>query len=331
MDAPTPLALEIRDLTTEFRVGGHWFPAVRGVSLDLRGNETLAVVGESGSGKSVMALSLLRLLPQVGSRVAGGKIRFDGRDLLSISEAEMEDVRGNAIAMIFQEPMTALNPTMTVGEQVVEALLVHRRVSRAEAEAEALRLLEEVRIPSAAIRMREYPHQFSGGMRQRVMIAMALACQPRVLLADEPTTALDVTIQSQVLALLRELKEARGMAVLFITHNLGVVAQIADRVAVMHAGEVVELAPVDELFARPLHPYTAALLKAMPRVDRDSDDLEPITGQVPSIASMPSGCAFAARCAFQRPECLGDRPALVAVDALGKHLVRCPVRGPRYA
>jgi peptide/nickel transport system ATP-binding protein len=322
------IVLDIRDLTTEFQVGGRWHAAVRGLSLALRRNETLAVVGESGSGKSVAALSLLRLLPQAGSRIGSGEIRFGGRDLARLSEEEMAEIRGNAIAMIFQEPMTALNPTMTVGQQIAEAVLTHRRVSRAEAAAEAIRLLEEVRIPSAVSRVHDYPHQFSGGMRQRVMIAMALACKPSVLLADEPTTALDVTIQAQVLALLSELKTAHGLAVLFITHNLGVVAQIADRVAVMHAGEVVELAPVGELFARPLHPYTAALLRAMPRVDFDSEDLQPIPGQVPSIAAVPPGCAFAPRCSFRQPGCVQERPPLVAIDAGHEHFVRCPVRAP---
>ena len=328
MSAPDDIALDIRDLTTEFLVGGRWHAAVRGLSLALRRNETLAVVGESGSGKSVAALSLLRLLPQAGARIGGGEIRFAGRNLVALSEDEMAEIRGNAIAMIFQEPMTALNPTMTVGAQIAEAVLIHRRVSRAEAAAEVLRLLEEVRIPSAASRIHDYPHQFSGGMRQRVMIAMALACKPSVLLADEPTTALDVTIQAQVLALLSELKTAHGLAVLFITHNLGVGAQIADRVAVMHAGEIVELAPVGELFARPVHPYTAALLRAMPRVDVDSEDLEPIPGQVPSIAAVPPGCAFAPRCSFRQPGCVQERPALMAIDAGREHFVRCPVRAP---
>ena len=242
---------------------------------------------------------------------------FDGRDLAKLSEREMSAVRGNAIAMIFQEPMTSLNPTMTVGEQIAEAIIIHRGGSRAAAMAEALRLLKEVKIPSAESRMHDYPHQFSGGMRQRVMIAMALACRPKILLADEPTTALDVTIQAQVLMQLDELKQAYGMSVLFITHNLGVVAQIADRVAVMYAGEVVELAAVEALFARPMHPYTEALLRAMPRADRDSDSLEPIPGSVPAAdrdaaglrlcAALPvqadklRGAAAGARCPPARP------------------------------
>ncbi|HZH51612.1 MAG TPA: ABC transporter ATP-binding protein [Microvirga sp.] len=318
-------ALEIRGLRTEFRIGGRWYPAVRDLSLSVARNETLAIVGESGSGKSVTALSILRLLPQAGARIGAGEIRFEGRDLVKLSEREMSGVRGNSIAMIFQEPMTSLNPTMTVGEQIAEAITIHRNVSRSEAMAEALRLLNEVKIPSAENRLHDYPHQFSGGMRQRVMIAMALACRPKVLLADEPTTALDVTIQAQVLMQLDELKEAYGMSVLFITHNLGVVAQIADRVAVMYAGEVVELATVDALFAQPAHPYTAALLRAMPRADRATDNLEPIPGGVPAVTAIPTGCAYASRCPYRQSSCEQERPELVPFDDTG-HLVRCPVR-----
>jgi peptide/nickel transport system ATP-binding protein len=322
--APAP-ALDIRNLRTEFRIGGNWYPAVRDVSLALAPNETLAIVGESGSGKSVTALSILGLLPKVGARIGGGEVMFGGRDLAKLSEREMCTVRGNAIAMIFQEPMTSLNPTMTVGEQIAEAITIHRGGSGAAAMAEALRLLREVKIPSAESRLHDYPHQFSGGMRQRVMIAMALACRPKVLLADEPTTALDVTIQAQVLLQLAELKQAYGMSVLFITHNLGVVAQIADRVAVMYAGEVVELADVETLFARPLHPYTAALLRAMPRADRDSDSLEPIPGGVPALTALPPGCAYAPRCPLKQTSCEEQRPELMAAGMPG-HLVRCPVQ-----
>jgi oligopeptide/dipeptide ABC transporter ATP-binding protein len=318
-------ALDIRNLRTEFRIGGGWYPAVRDLSLSLAANETLAIVGESGSGKSVTALSILQLLPKAGARIGAGEVLFDGRDLAKLSEREMSTVRGNAIAMIFQEPMTSLNPTMTVGEQIAEAITIHRGGSRAGAMAEALRLLKEVKIPSADSRIHDYPHQFSGGMRQRVMIAMALACRPRILLADEPTTALDVTIQAQVLLQLKELKDAYGMSVLFITHNLGVVAQIADRVAVMYAGEVVELAEVEALFARPMHPYTEALLRAMPRADQSSDSLEPIPGSVPALTAMPRGCAFAPRCPIKQPSCETQRPELAAIDA-SSHLVRCPVR-----
>ena len=281
--------LDIRGLRTEFRIGGTWHAAVRDLALVIGRNETLAIVGESGSGKSVTALSILRLLPKAGARIRAGELLFDGTDLTHLSEREMSRIRGNSIAMIFQEPMTSLNPTMTVGQQIAEVILLHRKVSQTEAMAEALRLLREVKIPAAESRLHDYPHQFSGGMRQRVMIAMALACRPRLLLADEPTTALDVTIQAQVLLQLDELKQAYGMSILFITHNLGVVAQIADRVAVMYAGEVVEIADVDTLFTQPTHPYTEALLRAMPRADRDSASLEPIPGSVPSIAAIPPG------------------------------------------
>ncbi len=325
MTSASAPALDIRNLRTEFRIGGEWYPAVRDVSLALAPNETLAIVGESGSGKSVTALSILGLLPKVGARLGAGEVLFDGRDLAKLSEREMSTVRGNAIAMIFQEPMTSLNPTMTVGEQIAEAIVIHRGGSWGEARAEALRLLREVKIPSAESRLHDYPHQFSGGMRQRVMIAMALACRPKILLADEPTTALDVTIQAQVLLQLAELKQAYGMSVLFITHNLGVVAQIADRVAVMYAGEVVELADVETLFARPLHPYTAALLRAMPRADRDSDSLEPIPGGVPALTALPPGCAYAPRCPLKLTSCEEQRPELLAAGTAA-HLVRCPVQ-----
>ncbi|CAM4027779.1 ABC transporter ATP-binding protein [Bordetella muralis] len=316
--------LELRNLRTEFRVGGAWHAAVRDVSLAVRKNETLAVVGESGSGKSVTALSVLRLLPEAGSRHGGGQILLEGRDLASIPEKQMAALRGDAIAMIFQEPMTSLNPTMTVGDQIAEAIRQHRHLSWREARALALEALEEVKIPAAASRFGDYPHQFSGGMRQRVMIAMALACKPKVLLADEPTTALDVTIQAQILSLLSELKEAHGMAVVFITHNLGVVAQIADRVAVMYAGEVVETADVNTLFARPTHPYTEALLRAMPRVDLDTAVLEPIPGSVPAITAMPRGCAYASRCPLREARCEAQAPTL---EPIGQdHQVRCVVR-----
>jgi peptide/nickel transport system ATP-binding protein len=324
MNADDDAVLTISNLRTEFRIDGAWHAAVRDLSLTLGRNETLAIVGESGSGKSVTALSILRLLPKAGARIGGGEMMFEGRDIARLSEQEMSRIRGNAIAMIFQEPMTSLNPTMTVGQQIAEVITIHRHVAQSEASAEALRLLREVKIPAAESRIHDYPHQFSGGMRQRVMIAMALACRPKILLADEPTTALDVTIQAQVLMQLDELKQAYGMSILFITHNLGVVAQIADRVAVMYAGEVVELAGVETLFARPTHPYTAALLRAMPRADRSSDSLEPIAGSVPPLTAMPPGCAYAPRCPYRLPSCDAARPALLEADP--SHLVRCPVR-----
>jgi peptide/nickel transport system ATP-binding protein len=318
--------LEVRDLTVEFRSGGAWHAAVRGVAFAIARNETLAVVGESGSGKSVTALAVMGLVPAENGRIAAGSsIRLEGRELVGLPDREMDKVRGDRVAMIFQEPMTALNPTMTVGMQVAESVRAHRGLGKADAWREAQRVLDLVKVPSAARRMHDYPHQFSGGMRQRVMIAMALACQPEVLLADEPTTALDVTIQAQVLSLIEDLKREYGLGVLFITHNLGVVALIADRVAVMYAGEIVETAAVAELFDAPRHPYTEALLASMPRVDRDLGALEPIQGNVPSIRELGTGCAFAPRCLHAADRCRVERPPLAAVAA--GRAVRCWVRG----
>ena len=322
-------ALDIQGLRTEFRIGGSWVPAVRDLSLTLRPNETLAVVGESGSGKSVTALSVMRLLARHNARIAAGRVMLGQRDLLTLSEREMSQVRGNAIGMIFQEPMTSLNPTMKVGDQIAEAITLHRDGSRPDALAEAARLLEEVRIPAARERLRDYPHQFSGGMRQRVMIAMAIACRPAVLLADEPTTALDVTVQAQVLLQLDELRRSHGMSVLFITHNLGVVAHIADRVAVLYAGEVVELGLAEALLTTPRHPYTAALLRAVPRADRDAGELDPIPGSVPPPTDMPPGCAFAPRCAHVQPRCVAERPRLRRAGE--GHEVRCVLVGEAVA
>ena len=264
--------LEVAGLRTEFRIGGSWRAAVDGVSFSIAAGETLALVGESGCGKSMTALSIMGLVPSPAGRIGAGSIMLEGQELVGLPEVRLEGIRGNRMAMIFQEPMTSLNPVMTIGAQVAESLRIHRGMSRAEANRTALGVLEEVKIPSAAARFGDYPHQFSGGMRQRVMIALALACEPALLLADEPTTALDVTIQAQVLGLLADLKARHGMAMLFITHNLGVVAQIADRVAVMYAGQVVEQAGVFDVFARPAHPYTAALFAAIPRMDLDGQD-----------------------------------------------------------
>jgi len=322
----TEVVLEVRDLTVEFRSGGAWHAAVRGVDLAIARNETLAIVGESGSGKSVTALAVMGLVPPHNGRIApGSSIRLEDRELVGLSERSMDKVRGDRVAMIFQEPMTALNPTMTVGEQVAESVRAHRGLAPAAAWKEAERVLDLVKVPSARRRMTDYPHQFSGGMRQRVMIAMALACQPEVLLADEPTTALDVTIQAQVLSLIEDLKREYGLGVLFITHNLGVVALIADRVAVMYAGEIVETARAEDLFHEPRHPYTEALLSSMPRVDRDIGELQPIQGNVPSIRDIGPGCAFAPRCALAQERCRSERPSLAAT-ADGRAL-RCWVRG----
>jgi peptide/nickel transport system ATP-binding protein len=261
-DAPV---LSVRNLNTAFRVEGKWITVVKGISFDVKERETVAIVGESGSGKSVTALSIMRLLPAANSR-ATGEVLLDGRDLLKLQEEEMRHVRGNLISMIFQEPMTSLNPVLTLGFQISEALIYHRGLDRAQAEAETLRILERVRIPSAASRLHEYPHRLSGGMRQRVMIAMALACKPKLLIADEPTTALDVTIQAEILELIKLLQDEEGMSVIFITHDMGVVAEIADRVVVMLNGNAVEQEPTAQLFTAPREPYTRALLAAVPRL-----------------------------------------------------------------
>ena len=319
----TPAAvLDVRNLRTEFRLAGDWHAAIDGISLQLHTGETLALVGESGCGKSMTALSIMGLVPSPAGRICGGAIVLDGEDLVGLPERRLEQLRGNRMAMIFQEPMTSLNPVMTIGAQVAESLRIHRGLSRAAANQAALAVLEEVKIPSAAARFNDYPHQFSGGMRQRVMIALALACEPALLLADEPTTALDVTIQAQVLGLLADLKARHGMAMLFITHNLGVVAQIADRVAVMYAGQIVEQAGVMAMFARPAHPYTVSLFAAIPRMDQDEQALVAITGRVPPLDAMPPGCRFQPRCALARAGC--EQPQVLAEAAPG-HLARCHV------
>ena len=323
-EASASPALSVEGLRTEFRIGGAWHAAVDDVSFQIAPRETLALVGESGCGKSITALSVMGLVPRPQGRLAAGRILLDGTDLAAMSEPALEKLRGARVAMIFQEPMTSLNPVMTIGAQVAEALMVHRGLPRRAADELALAVLEEVKIPSPARRFHEYPHQFSGGMRQRVMIAMAIACEPAVLLADEPTTALDVTIQAQVLGLLADLRQRHGMAMLFITHNLGVVAQIADRVAVMYAGQIVEQAPVDAIFAAPAHPYTRALFAAIPRLDAPDQPLAAIPGRVPPLDAMPEGCRFAPRCPLARAGC--ERPQALAEIAAG-HAVRCWVAG----
>ncbi len=324
----TTPALAISNLRTEFKINGQWHAAVRDLSLTLMRDETLALVGESGCGKSVTALSVMGLVQPPYGRVAAGRIALDGQDIAGLPDRELERIRGDRMAMIFQEPMTSLNPVMTVGDQVAEALRIHRGMDRNAALDRARALFEEVKIPSAAQRLREYPHQFSGGMRQRVMIAIALACGPAVLLADEPTTALDVTIQAQVLGLLADLRAKNGTAVLFITHNLGVVAQIADRVAVMYAGEIVEQGPVGAIFARPLHPYTRALFSAIPRLDQPDQALSAIPGRVPPLDAMPQGCRFAPRCALKRAGC--EREQVLAEVGAG-HAARCHVATGAHA
>ena len=326
-DTDTDIILDVRKLRTSFRITGEWHAAVRDISFTLRRNETLALVGESGCGKSVTALSVLGLVPSQNGRVEAERIQLGEHNLQGLSEEEMREIRGNRISMIFQEPMTALNPVLPIGHQVAETLLYHRKMNKKEANKTALELLDKVKIPSASSRFKEYPHQFSGGMRQRVMIAMALACKPDIILADEPTTALDVTTQSQILALLNELKQDSGMSLIFITHNLGVVASIADRVAVMYAGKIVEIADVNSLFAKPTHPYTEALMLSIPRSDRDIKTLHSISGQVPPIGRMPVGCSFAARCGLEQPICRKLDPTLQPIDVGLTHEVACWVRG----
>jgi peptide/nickel transport system ATP-binding protein len=309
--------LRVEDLRTHFFTLDGVTRAVDGVSLSVEAGETLGVVGESGCGKSVTALSIMRLLPAKLGRVVSGAIRFDGEDLLALSEAEMRDIRGNRIAMIFQEPMTSLNPVLTVGDQIAEAVMIHQKKSRSDALAHAVEMLRLVRIPDAERRVRDYPHQFSGGMRQRVMIAMALCCNPKLLIADEPTTALDVTIQAQILRLMLELKGRFGAAVMLITHDLGVVAETCQRVIVMYAGRKVEEAPVLALFDRPMHPYTRGLMASIPRrrVEKSVRRLQEIPGIVPSLREPIPGCPFAPRCGFATDRCRSEAPALVERDA----------------
>jgi oligopeptide/dipeptide ABC transporter ATP-binding protein len=312
--------LRVRDLQTHFFGDGGVVRAVDGVSFDVYAGQTLAVVGESGSGKSVTALSILRLVPQPPGRIIGGAVVFRGRDLLDASEREMRAIRGKEISMIFQEPMTSLNPVYTCGEQIIETLVLHERISRQAARRRAIEMLELVGIPLPAQRVDEYPHQMSGGMRQRVMIAMALACHPAVLIADEPTTALDVTIQAQILELLRRLQREMGMAVILITHDLGVVAETADHVAVMYAGRVVEYCDVRSAFRRPLHPYTAGLQASLPKLGATQDRLRVIPGTVPNPANFPIGCRFHPRCPVAQNRCLTD-PDLIEIET--GHLSRC--------
>ncbi|MBX6372996.1 MAG: ABC transporter ATP-binding protein [Acetobacteraceae bacterium] len=305
--------LEIENLQTHFRTPGGIVRAVDGVSFQVEAGETLAVVGESGCGKSVTAMSVLRLIPEPPGKIAGS-IRFQGRDLLKLSEREMRGIRGNEISMIFQEPMTSLNPVLTVGRQIGETLRLHQGLDRKAAEARAVEMLQLVGIPEPARRVREYPHQLSGGMRQRVMIAIALACNPKLLIADEPTTALDVTIQAQILDLMRDLKRRVGAAIVLITHDLGVVAEVAERVVVMYAGRKVEEAPVGSLFRTPRHPYTQGLLGSVPKLGSSltgtETRLQEIPGLVPSLRQRIEGCVFASRCAYATDLCRKVAPAL---------------------
>ncbi len=316
--------LEVTDLKTYFDTDEGVVKAVDGVSFHIDRGETLAVVGESGSGKSVTSLSVMRLIPTPPGRIAAGTMSFEGQDLVKKSEREMRRIRGNEISMIFQEPMTSLNPVYTVGDQIAEAIVLHQGKSYREAMKLAIEMLDLVGIPEPAKRVKNYPHQMSGGMRQRVMIAMALSCGPKLLIADEPTTALDVTIQAQILDLMRKLQREIGMSILFITHDLGVVAEMADRVVVMYAGRAVEEGDVNDIFARPQMPYTLGLMNSIPRVDRAAEHqerLEAIPGNVPNPLYLPEGCAFHPRCRFAIDACKEAIPTLE--DAGEGHMVRC--------
>jgi oligopeptide/dipeptide ABC transporter ATP-binding protein len=314
--------LDVRDLQTHFVTSRAVVRAVDGVSWDVFAGETVALVGESGCGKSVSALSVMRLVAGPAGRIVGGAIVFKGRDLLALSEEQMRQIRGREIAMIFQEPMTSLNPVLSIGRQLTEPLEIHLGMTRAQARTRAIDLLSLVGIADPERRLSQYPHQFSGGMRQRMMIAMALGCDPPLILADEPTTALDVTIQAQILELMRDLSRRLGAAMLIITHNLGVVARYADRVNVMYAGRIVERGTAREIYANPRHPYTRGLLRSVPRLDEPRRaKLQPIPGQPPDLSRLPIGCAFAPRCAYAVERCRAEAPALEPVGA--GHLASC--------
>jgi oligopeptide transport system ATP-binding protein len=314
--------LEVNGLRTQFFTQDGVVKAVNGVSFYLDEGETLGIVGESGCGKSVSVMSLMRLIPQPPGRIVGGEVTFEGQDLLALSDDEIRHIRGNKIAMIFQDPMTSLNPVLTIGRQIGEALELHMGMNRHEARKRSAELLSLVGIPSAESRLDDYPHQFSGGMRQRAMIAMGLACNPQLLIADEPTTALDVTIQAQIVDLVKRLRDGIGMAVIWITHDLGVVAGLADRMMVMYAGFIVEEAPVKAIYGDPRHPYTIGLLGSLPRLDQiRAEKLQSIEGLPPDLIALPEGCPFAARCAYVLEKCRTERPELEPVGP--RHRAAC--------
>lgn len=312
----------VDNLTTTLRINGHDYQAVRDVSFEVAAGETLALVGESGCGKSLTAMTIMGLLPEGVGHLSAGKVYVDDKPVSGLSDAAMAKIRGRDIGMIFQDPMSSLNPVMKIGEQIAEPLIYHQGMRRKAALKRAKELMDLVRIPAAEKRLHSYPHEFSGGMRQRVMIAIAIACSPRVLIADEPTTALDVTVQEQVLELLQDLQRDYGLGQLIITHNLGVVASNAQRVIVMYGGDVVESGPVEAIFDEPLHPYTKALIATLPRVDRDVGDLAPIPGQVPALTDMPEGCRFQGRCLL-RTELCEKKPPLRKSSTQAGHEVRC--------
>jgi oligopeptide transport system ATP-binding protein len=318
--------LEVKDLKMYFHTRDGVVKAVDGVSYDLDKGETLGVVGESGSGKSVTALTMMRLIAMPPGKVEGGYALFKGRSLLDMKDDEIRHIRGNEMAMIFQDPMTSLNPVYRVGRQIAEPLIVHKGMSRKDALARAVELLRLVGIPNPEARIRDYPHQFSGGMRQRAMIAMALACDPDILIADEPTTALDVTIQAQIIELMQELQQRTGSAIIMITHDLGVVADMADRILVMYAGRMVEYGTTDEIFYKPLHPYTWGLMDSVPTHDMtEKRELNPIKGQPPSLVNVPSGCAFHPRCPYVQQRCITEEPLFKIIE--GSHGSACHFAG----
>jgi oligopeptide/dipeptide ABC transporter ATP-binding protein len=313
--------LEVRDLSTSFQTGGGEVTAIEEVSFNLEKGEILGIVGESGSGKSVTALAIMGLLPRPAARILGGNVRFEGQELLKLSDRSMQRLRGPGMAMVFQEPMTSLNPVFTIGEQIMETIRAHESLSQKDSFARAVGMLEKVGIPSASTRMADYPHQLSGGQRQRVMLAIALVCRPRLLIADEPTTALDVTIQAQILDLLMDLRDEFGMAIMMITHNMGVIAETADRVMVMYAGRAVEQAPVGRLFDHPMHPYTRGLLSCVPTLEQDQDRLVAIPGNLPEPSRRPPGCRFSARCVHVIAACSDRIPPLQTVEQ--NHTAAC--------
>ncbi|MFN3283727.1 MAG: ABC transporter ATP-binding protein [Pseudothermotoga sp.] len=317
--------LEVEDLSVKFFTSEGIVNAVDHVTFSIGKEEVLGLVGESGCGKSVTSLAIMRLLPMPPAKITSGKIIFDGVNLLEKPENEMREIRGNVLSMIFQEPMTSLNPVITVGKQITEAIVVHQNVTKDEAKKKAIEMLKIVGIPNPEKRYNDYPHQMSGGMRQRAMIAMALSCNPKLLIADEPTTALDVTVQAQILDLVTQLKERFGMSVLLITHDLGVIAEMCSRVLVMYAGQIVEEAPCIDLFDNPLHPYTIGLLKSIPKLEPGKQPLHTIEGNVPNAIELPSGCRFHPRCNEAVPICSQERPALVTINSSRK--IRCFLRG----
>ncbi len=311
--------IEVRNLQTQFFTQDGIVHAVNGISYEVAERETVAIVGESGSGKSVGVMSLIRLIPEPPGKIVNGEVNFDGQDLLKLKEEELRQIRGNRIAMIFQDPMTSLNPVLTIGRQITESLELHLNMNREESRSRAIELLELVGIPDAGPRLDDYPHQFSGGMRQRVMIAMGLSCNPQLLIADEPTTALDVTIQAQIVDLVTRLQTELGMAIIWITHDLGVVAGLADRVLVMYAGFIVEEGPVDVIYGQPRHPYTLGLLRSIPRLDLGRQKrLIPIEGLPPDLLDPPNSCPFAPRCPFVIDKCLEENPPLMSIDSVRK-------------